>query len=143
VAPPPFLSEEGREEWLRIVGDVTRLGLLRDIDIGAFTARNIAYEMMVRSYALAKSEGFFYVHEGVKRAHPGVKLTLQAMAALNAFNERFGLDPQSRARVAHVTGEQAVQPSLPGTENLPEQRDPSRALPSVQPQKFDWHGPPH
>lgn len=122
--PPATLGPIGKAEWKRIAAEMVRLGTLRELDRTAFELRCQAYERRERARKQLGAKLVYETPTGAIRPHPLVKIIEAADKQIRSFDIEFGLTPASRARVAHVTGEQR-QAALP----LPE---PQKAQPTPQ-----------
>lgn len=134
VPPPPkHLGKIAAAEWTRLASQMVTLGTLRELDRTVFEARCEAYERLITARKQLGKKLTFKTENGTIRVHPLVKIVEQCERTIRFFDVEFGLTPASRARVAHVTGENPRQPSLP----LP---DPAQQSKPAQPQP-DAAGP--
>lgn len=109
AAPPKDLSRYELEAWNLHAPELVRLGLLTDLDVGAF-------RQMCTAYAVAKEavdslrpkdrrrKGLDVIvpdrkYGGVKRA-PGVGLFFQAAKEYRSWCAEFGLTPSARISLA-------------------------------------------
>lgn len=122
---PTGMSEDARKLWHQIAHDVIGAGVLRSVDVPAFTlmaehyalameaAREIAAMVAARAAGDAEkrlSPLLTVDSNGNERKTPLLQVFRDNAAAYRAFAAEFGLTPSSRARI-HVQGD-ADQPSL-------------------------------
>lgn len=98
---PKRLSAVAKEEWKRLAPELTRLGLLRMLDLVAFEIRCETYAR----WRKATSELARRITD-VKREKLLLKVQADCAKQMKAFDSEFGLTPAARARVQHVTGNQ-------------------------------------
>lgn len=134
VPPPPkHLGQIAATEWTRLASQMVKLGTLRELDRTVFEARCEAYERLITARKRLGKKLTFTTANGTIRVHPLVKIVEQCERTIRFFDVEFGLTPASRARVAHVTGENPRQPDLPLPEPKPAQTQPDAAGPGGQP----------
>jgi len=111
-APPRFLgSGLAREEWLRVSGEVHRMGLLSAADLYPFAAYCIAFEQWVHAVEDSRDKhGRTITTASTTNGNPMVNPALTAVrkAAFDMvrFACEFGLTPASRSRIA-INAEEA------------------------------------
>lgn len=113
-SPPSHLSRAAKEEWQRLAAGLVHLGLLRQLDMGAFEARCELYATFRRCRLVVQKKGLTYTANGVIRTRPEARMMQDCLRQIRAWDSEFGLTPAARARVGHVTGDAAHQPGLPG-----------------------------
>ncbi len=128
--PPKHMTKEAAGEWKRLAPDLITLGLLRRLDMPAFEARCEIYATWLRCRTVIAKDGITYLHDGLWRVRPEVRLAQDCLRQIRQYDSDFGLTPAARARVAHVTGD-GPQPRLP----LGDQpaTDPNKTIPSSEP----------
>lgn len=107
IAPscPSWLDAEAKREWKRIVPELTKLGIISQIDRVALTGYCAVYSRW-RKAEEEISKGFTYQYEdfktfAMKRAlKPEVRIAKDALAQIKAFCAEFGLTPSSRSRMS-------------------------------------------
>ena len=109
LAPPSHLSREARSEWQRLAPMLTRLGILSDLDRGAFGAYCQAYgrwkaaETALRDLARKDDSGMGALVINTKAGNviqnPLVGIANKAQADMVRYAVEFGFTPSARARV--------------------------------------------
>lgn len=101
---PPELGQVARQEWERIVGELTRLGVLSSFDRGPLSAYCTAFalwlealEMVQKHGAMIKSPNGFPI-QSPYLSH----LNKQAEIMIRIASE-FGFTPASRSRIFSFT----------------------------------------
>lgn len=117
-APPKTLPKAARDEWNRLARHLVQMGLLRDLDLGAFAARCSLYATWLECERVKAKKGLTYEVNGVIRKRPEVAMGQDCLRQIRQYDSEFGLTPAARARVAHVTGD-AQQPQIPGLDSKP------------------------
>lgn len=122
---PTGMSEDARKLWHSIAHDVIGAGVLRSVDVPAFTLMAEHYALAIEAVReiTAMVDGQQDSNEekhlsplltidsnGNARKTPLLQVFRDNAAAYRAFATEFGLTPSSRARI-HVQGD-ADQPSL-------------------------------
>lgn len=123
---PTGMSEDARKLWHSIAHDVIGAGVLRTVDVPAFTLMAEHYALAMEAArevaALVESKPgedgesqrlsplLVIDSNGNERKTPLLQVFRDNAAAYRAFAAEFGLTPSSRARI-HVQGD-ADQPSL-------------------------------
>jgi P27 family predicted phage terminase small subunit len=107
-APPSFLSEDGKAEWDRLIGELARLRLVTMVDTSLFA-------VYCESYAHWKTSVEVFNQMAVKdpvtaallikdrdgpRQNPLVRIVRNAAAHMVDCASQFGLTPIARARIA-------------------------------------------
>ena len=106
--PPDFLDEGARREWARSAPDAYRLGLLSEIDRGAFAAYCVSYsrwefaetrllEMSVNDpqtgALLIRTKNGNTIH------NPLLSIARAALHDMLTIADRIGLNPSARSRI--------------------------------------------
>jgi P27 family predicted phage terminase small subunit len=126
VACPSWLSPEAREEWQRLEPELTRLGLLTDVDVAQFAAccqwyaRWRRYETRIAAIVAAAEKeknhdgDLVTANSGYQQAHPYVVLAAKAADEMRKFAALFGLSPSDR-----VSLQLPLDPTTPSTHPRP------------------------
>lgn len=112
-SPPPFLCDDAKVEWGRLVGALFEAGLMTEADRGALAAYCQAYGRWAQAErALARMAERDAINSGlmVKTSNgnviqnPLVGIANKAYSDVVRFAAEFGMTPSSRSRVtAHPT----------------------------------------
>lgn len=119
VEPPPFvrlepeppfeLSARAREEWDRVVPELSRLSIVKPIDAATLAAYCEAFATFVAATADIQARGLVVENRSVKKdgtestwftANPSVGIQKSSSAELRALASEFGLTPASETKVA-------------------------------------------
>ena len=104
--PPPFLSEDARNEWWRVVPELRALGLLTALDLMPLAAYCNAYGRWVVAERLlaamadkdATTKGLLLKGSaGSAMANPLIKIARCAAADMVHFAGEFGMTPRARS----------------------------------------------
>jgi P27 family predicted phage terminase small subunit len=108
-SPPSWLCDEAHEEWVRIVPEIEKAGVLKLVDRAALVAYCQAWAELVIATRQIEDEGRTVTEPiqnsrgetiGEKtKAHPAVKLQRDAFSRVKSFLVEFGFSPNSRARI--------------------------------------------
>lgn len=99
-APPEYLSDGGRAEWLRIAPATAALGTLAGCDLRALAlcCEALAQEGILRE--TIGREGFtIAAGSGGSKAHPAVRLLAETRTQAAALLAHFGLTPRGRGQL--------------------------------------------
>lgn len=104
-APPDWLSEEGRAEWVRVLPVLlTERRTLSIADFGIFANYCEACGTVVKASRIVRDEGLTFTGpSGIKR-HPAVGIRDAAMTQARQMAAELGLTPASRGRPAMKNG---------------------------------------
>jgi P27 family predicted phage terminase small subunit len=98
--PPEWLPEEARDEWDRVVPELTRLELLKPIDRAVLTAYCLTWARMVQAYMdVASGNLTTKGSQGQLVKHPSVMVLESATRELRALAAEFGMTPSSENRL--------------------------------------------
>ena len=103
IAPecPIWLSPFAQEEWNRTSRQLERLGLLTEIDGGAFEGYCTAYGQWKEAHLILREKGLtFCTPNGYEQQRPEVAIANNAAKIMRGFIAEFGLSPAARARMA-------------------------------------------
>lgn len=106
---PEWLLPEAKREWVRVVGELERLGLLTVVDRGAMTAYCQAYARWVENEQYVTEHGATFTVESkangtYEQARPQVSMAQKYFQLMQSAASKLGLDPASRSRLS-VAGE--------------------------------------
>ncbi len=106
---PEFLDEVAREEWDRISGILTEMGLLSTADRAALAAYCTVYSRWVHAEEQVKKFGTIVKspEKGFPMKSPYLTVADQAMESMRKFLVEFGLTPSSRSRIRVETKKSA------------------------------------
>lgn len=132
-AAPKHLSKPAREEWDRLSPSLDRLGLLTKNELAAFAAYCELYAEWVKAKQVIQRKGMTYLHKGLHRVRPEVRIAKDAVKELRQYANQFGLSPSARAKVSSAVA--ANQPMLPGMP--PPAEDPAKPKAPTLPPALD------
>lgn len=99
-APPEFLSDSAKEEWLDISEKLHRLGLLTEIDNSALALYCQAFGEFVDAQSGIERDGLvLFTDKGNQVQNPMVGVSHRAMELCHKFLVEFGMTPSSRTKV--------------------------------------------
>jgi P27 family predicted phage terminase small subunit len=106
--PPGWLSAAAREEWDRIVPDLTAMHTVTAVDatgLGAYC--EAVARLRVASELVARSGLFLRDRDGIVRKNPAVAQARDASYEVRLWAREFGLTPAARAplRVEHTVAD--------------------------------------
>ena len=97
---PRWLNKSAREEWLRVMPELHRLGLLTVVDETALACYCQAYSRLRKAEAVIAKHGMtFKTRNGFVQKRPEVTIAREAMQLMKAFAAEFGLTPAARTRL--------------------------------------------
>jgi P27 family predicted phage terminase small subunit len=109
LAPPAHLSREAKAEWKRLAPMLTKIGILSDLDRGAFAAYCQAYgrwklaEDALENLRRKDESGFAGMLVTTKAGNtiqnPLVGIANRSMDMMVKYAAEFGFTPSARARV--------------------------------------------
>jgi len=125
VTPPTWLKDEGLEIWQRLAPNLTALKLLAQTDADAFARYCRSFARWLEMNQRIDKEGLT-VHIESKhgewdRPHPLVLPADRLEVRLQAFEDRFGLNPSERQRIFAGRAQRPATGDLP----LPQDAHPS------------------
>jgi P27 family predicted phage terminase small subunit len=118
--PPPFLSEDAKREWLRLIEEMVRLKLVTTVDTMLFACycQSFAHwragvaSLNQAAAADPETRGLLVKDaDGVPHQNPLVRVVRNAADIMLTYAREFGLTPVSRARIAGGGFEPAKPPS--------------------------------
>jgi P27 family predicted phage terminase small subunit len=107
--PPEWLGELARAEWDRVVPELSRLDLVKEVDAAALASYCEMYETFVRATEDVHDRGLVVENKSVKKdgtestwytANPAVAVQRNAQAAIRAWCSEFGLTPAAENKVS-------------------------------------------
>lgn len=99
-APPEFLFGDAIEEWQRVVPELQRLGLTKQIDAASLTAYCLAWQRMCQAQRIIQEQsehGLLGMNSQGLTRHPAVAIVEAASKELRAWAHEFGLTPAAEA----------------------------------------------
>lgn len=100
---PSWLDAEAKREWKRVVPQLTRLGLLAEIDRAVLVGYCEAWAEYVNACRAIQTEGVVVSStRGTLTKNPMLLIKNEARLAMLRFAQEFGLSPSARARVGAV-----------------------------------------
>jgi P27 family predicted phage terminase small subunit len=96
---PELLWGDAKEEWDRVVVELSRLDLIKEIDAAALTAYCLAYQRMCQAQRLIDEEGLLHENSQGRTRHPAVAVLEAASKELRAWCAEFGLTPAAEGKV--------------------------------------------
>lgn len=97
---PEHLTGEAQKEWVRITGELKKLGVIANIDRAALAAYCMAWLDFVYASRMVDEEGEVITSEkGGKYMNPWVGIKTSAMDRLVRIGAEFGLTPASRTKL--------------------------------------------
>lgn len=115
-AAPKHLSEKARQVWTRVQVELSRSGILTDVDHPALEMLCEAFADYFRAGDELRAFGSHYYETvnqagGVMhRAHPAVAVMRDADRRIKGWLAEFGMTPSARSRVERV-GEEEEDPA--------------------------------
>jgi P27 family predicted phage terminase small subunit len=106
VQPPTWLSKDAKAEWRARTPELTRLGLLTDLDVLQFAAyctaaaRWMRYERRLELLARKVDGELVETPNGFQQPHAIVKMARDAAEQMRKFAALFGLSPADRASLS-------------------------------------------
>lgn len=129
VACPSWLSGMAKTEWKRRAPELTRLGLLTDLDVLQFAAycqaaaRWMRFEKRLEGLMRTRDGELIETPNGFQQAHVLVKMARDAADQMRRFAALFGLSPADRASLSLPLDPTAPKPKL---SDLPDPHPPAR-----------------
>ncbi len=110
-APPDWLGELARQEWVRCATELVKHGLIAEIDRTTFAAYCQAWEEFRQAYDVVQKEGYTTVTDkGNVIQHPAVGVLHRAQDTLLRLGRQFGLTPMARASIGTTEKEDDDDP---------------------------------
>ncbi len=107
---PAWLSKVAKQEWRRIVGELTALDMLRSVDTASLAAYCQSYARWRSAEEIVEREGQTVNEPIVSKAgevigsrvrrHPATTVARESQAAMLKAAALFGFDPSSRSRLS-------------------------------------------
>lgn len=99
--PPAELSDAAKKEWRSLGRKLLNLGIISEIDVGAFAVFCQAWARWLDAEANLTKYGPVLTVKGGLRLSPYIRIAESAMAYILKAGPEFGLTPSSRVRL-HV-----------------------------------------
>lgn len=97
---PDWVSKGAKEFWETIVPTLKERKVVGQTDYPALVILCQSWaEFQDATKVLAREGRYYEGPNGAQCAHPAVRMQMNAMKAVNAFMEKFGLQPTTRARL--------------------------------------------
>ena len=96
---PDWISQDAKEFWAVIVPELKARKVIGASDLPALVILCQSWAEMRYATKTLEKEGRMYEANGIRCAHPAVRMQMNAMKAVNQFMEKFGLQPTTRARL--------------------------------------------
>lgn len=103
--PPDWLDGEALEEWLRVIPELERLELVKEVDAGSLAVYCQTWAVWCEAVRQVKVEGITVINEGGNgsiqhAAAPAVGIMLKAGQQLRAWASEFGFTPSAETKLA-------------------------------------------
>lgn len=103
---PPYLNVIAREEWGRIVAELSAAGVVARTDRAALEIYSVTYAYWLQARALIAEHGMLIATpDGGRKANPAVGIAGACARLMLQFLTEFGATPAARSRV-RAGGEQ-------------------------------------
>lgn len=96
---PDSLSQDAKDEWVRVVVELERIGMLTRVDAPALEAYCDAVAMMRVARANIDANGIVTQGERGMVRNPAVSIHRDCAALVRQFAAEFGLTPSARTRI--------------------------------------------
>ena len=98
---PDWLEQEAKNEWIRIVPELHRLGLVTKIDITAIIGYCQSWARYVENEKyLTANDTVMVADSGYMQVVPQVGMAQKYLKLCQSFMQEFGLTPSSRGRMS-------------------------------------------
>ena len=98
---PSWLLPEAKREWMRIVPELERLGLLTRVDRAALAAYCQCWARYVEAEADISENGLtFITDKGYEGPRPAVGMAVKMLEKMSLYAGKFGLSPADRVKLA-------------------------------------------
>lgn len=116
--PPEWLSAKAQAEWDRVLPELTRLDLTKDLDAAALAAYCTTWAMYADVVGLVEEQGYTVTNcgkDGYEQhaPNPNVATAIKLGAQLRAWCAEFGLTPSAESKLAKPEvddGDKAANP---------------------------------
>ena len=109
IPPPKFIENDERalEEFFRVVDELKKVNIVTNVDSVMLGVYANCYSIYYRATLEIEEQDLVteYTNKGGATnavINPYIKIQQQYMASLMKISEKFGLDPSSRAKIAHL-----------------------------------------
>ncbi len=98
--PPDWIGADARELWMDLAPKLSRLGLLTELDVGAFTILCVTWGHWREADRYIAQHGDVYTNAaGLEKRHPMSGIASDTAKMLLTLCGQFGLTPLSRQRL--------------------------------------------
>ena len=98
---PDWLEGEAREEWDRVVAELSKTCLVSPLDALSLASYCRVYAMWREADRQVKEHGITFISDnGNIRCNPAAKLCLSLFEALRRMGAEFGFTPSARSRIS-------------------------------------------
>jgi P27 family predicted phage terminase small subunit len=104
---PPFLDQDARAEWRRIVPILLKMGVLTVADGAALASYCETYSTYTHALKVIEEEGMSFQSPKtmVEHLRPEVGIVQQCRVHIKAFCQEFGMTPSARSRMTVANNE--------------------------------------
>lgn len=109
IIPPKFIENDeiALEEFYRVVSELKKVNIVTNVDSVMLGVYANCYSMYYRATIEIEEQDLIteYTNKGGATnsvVNPYIKIQQQYLASLMKISEKFGLDPSSRAKIAHL-----------------------------------------
>lgn len=109
IPPPKFIENDeiALEEFYRVVDELKKVNIVTNVDSVMLGIYANSYSIYYRATLEIEKQDLIteYTNKGGATnsvINPYIKIQQQYMASLMKISEKFGLDPSSRAKIAHL-----------------------------------------
>ena len=109
ILPPKFIEDDdiALAEFYRVVDELKKVNIATNVDNVMLGVYANCYSLYYRATVEIGEQGLVteYTNKGGATnpvINPYIKIQQQYMASLMKISEKFGLDPSSRAKIAHL-----------------------------------------
>ena len=107
--PPDWLREKGRAVWVEVGSQLAAVGVLAELDSGAFAIFCDAWDDFFEAQALVDTHGLIVpTDKGTFVANPAIRIKNMARAVIKQYQGEFGLTPSARVDLPSVQGAEDV-----------------------------------
>lgn len=96
---PPGLTGEAVEHWDLLVGELSRLDLLKPIDGGALAMACESWSKWRQAESVIQEEGVIGENSQGRVVHPAVRVSFDASREYRAWVAEFGLSPSAEGKL--------------------------------------------
>lgn len=114
--PPGILDDVGKKEWIRVCGELNKLGLLAELDISLLTAYCLEISTYFECKEIIKQKTYIYVIKDDKgktkyiQQIPHVSIGNKALTNAMQLASNFFIMPASRTKISINTKDKDENP---------------------------------